>query len=589
MERTASGKQAGGGEKGGAIGPKDWKEALRHHLWFVVGYNWLVALSIAPLAFAAAFSLSVVIPESVRNPWRPPPVAVLCVAGYVFFEVTAFCLERNWSRVSIWRFWRISIPIGALLIFLCLKLARHDSLGCLVFISLCLGLREFLFQFQASSSTVGKCYPNSCTKEKLTASFLGGSSYGMTVFLLCGLSGALVHAVVGDGRQTLSAIYIDVLIALALPLGRNMSRMVLNQSLAAATSGIAITAAAEQPKVDTLIMYGDVLFLFTLLMEVPFAFVFLLVPRTLTFILALAFNVFVDVLFVQALDVVQRRELLRDHRNLSALPPSPKVEAGLEGGGFEPSHCIERPESIFATLASGALVLEPTEATSLRPGEAADQPEDNGRSCFSCVWLELLCMTWRARCPKRCQDVCCPGSRSEEKREDGDEAQSPKAADSASPMSPRVSLLLDEHNDGVISCWSGRAELSKGSGHGVFLQQERKIAFTTHFLGSTLAVVIVTIAIPFAKYGGDRHHTEFLGLRHISATELAIRAVAVLLLRVFADLVALRLLDLSAVGPRGGDAPTLWESRHELSTFHGWLFRALAATCPLFAVIAATL
>jgi hypothetical protein len=123
----------------------------------------------------------------------------------------------------------------------------------------------------------------------------------------------------------------------------------------------------------------------------------------------------------------------------------------------------------------------------------------------------------------------------------------------------------------------------------VFLRQERKIALTTHFLGSTLALIIVTIALPVAKYAGDHHKTEFLGLRHISGVELVIRAVAVLLLRVVADLVALRLLDLTAAGPRGGEAPTLWDSRHELSTFHGWLFRALAATCPLFAVIAATL
>jgi len=376
--------------------------------------------------------------------------------------------------------------------------------------------------------------------------------------------------------------------------------MILNQSLASATSAAALLAASEKPKLDALIMYSDLLFLFTLLMEVPFAFAFLLVPRTITFCLAMALNVVVDVVFVQALDVVQRRDstLAAPRLSLDGNPtprsplPSPKEGAGHELGVWSPTYCIERPESIFATLSRGAFSLEPSESTSLRQS-TADESEDAGRSCCSCPWLELLCWTTGAKlsaawswcksaCPKRCQDVCCPLSRSEA---DTEAAEAPKAA----AMSPRVSLLLDEHNTGVISCWAGRTEVSKGSGPGVLLQQERKIAFTTHFLGSTLAVVMVTVALPIAKHASDNYHTEFLGLRHISAVELAIRAVAVLLLRVLADLIALRLLDLSAIGPQGGDAPTLWQSRHELSTFHAWLFRALAATCPLFAVIAATL
>lgn len=605
--RTVSGAAAGGGleEKrtpSGIPTTFDLRQALRHHLWYVVGYNWLVAVTIAPLAFAAAYLLCVVIPEAVRNPWRPPPVAVLCVSGYIFFEVTSFCLERNWSHVSIWRFWRLALPLGALQAFLCLRLARHDALGCLLFMSLCLGCREFLFQLQACYPTANKYPSDGCTKEKLTSAFLGGSAYGMAVALFCGMAGALVHAVVGDGRKVYSALYIDVLIALALPLGRNMSRMALNQYLANATSAAPLLAAAEQPKLDALIMYSDVLFLLTLLMEVPFAFVFLLVPRTITFCLALALNVVVDVIFVQALDVVQRRDSMlvarRPGLDRNATPRSPlqsqKDDTGHELGVWSPTYCIERPESIFATLSRGAFALEPSESTSLRQ-QPADESEDAGRSCSSCPWLELLCWTTGARltaawnwcksaCPKRCQDACCPLSRSEEDPE-GEDATPPKAA----AMSPRVSLLLDEHNTGVISCWAGRTEVSKGSGHGVFLQQERKIAFTTHFLGSTLAVVIVTVALPIAKHASDNYSTEFLGLRHISAAELAIRAVAVLLLRVFADLVALRLLDLSAIGSQGGEAPTLWQSRQELSTFHAWFFRALAATCPLFAVIAATL
>lgn len=565
---TASSVSASSPEREGQKSSvKNWRQAVRFYLWYVVGYNWLVAVTIAPIAFAAAFVLAVVLPESVRNPWRPPPVAVLCVAGYIFFEVTSFCLERNWSHVSLWRFWRLAVPFGALQVFLCLRLARHDALGCLLFVALCLGCREFLFQLQALHKTA--------RQEKLTSAFLGGSGYGMTVALVCGLSGALVHAVVGDGRKVYSPLYIDVLIALALPFGRNMSRIVLNMSLATTTSPSAQIALSEQPKLDALIMYGDILFLLTLFLEVPFAFAFLLVPRTVTFCVALAVNVVVDVLFVQALDVTQRRDAMMVARAARIVqPPSPRDEPGLELGVMSPTFCIHRPESIFATLASGALVFDTSESASLRP-PTADTASIDERSSGSCMWLDLLC---RTRCP-RLRDCCMPSSRSE----DAVAGDVPKAE---AVMSPRITLLEEEHSAGIIGCL--RTEHSKGSGHAVFLRQERKIAFTTHFLGSTLSVVIVICALPVAKYAGDNYQTEFLGLRHISATELAIRAAAVLVMRVVADLVALRLLDLSAAAA-GGEAPTLWQSRHELSTFHGWLFRALAATCPLFAVIAATL
>jgi len=567
--RTTSGVLAAGG-----VERKDsWQQALRHHIRFIIGYNWLIAVTIAPFAFAAAFLLAVVLPESVRNPWRPPPVAVLCIAGYIFFEVTSFCLERTWSRVSIWRFWRLAVPFAALQAFLCLRLARHDVLGCLLFTSLCLGCREFLFQFQASFPADGG--KNGCTKEKLTAAFLGGSAYGMAVALLCALSGALVHAVVGDGRKVLSPVYIDVLIALALPLGRNLSRMALNQSLSNATSAGALLAGSEQPKLDALVMYGDILFLLTMFMEVPFAFVFLLVPRTITFCLALALNVLVDIFFVQALDVVLRPSSMRLQMG----------EATRDLDEKSPTYCIERPESIFATLASGVMVLDPSESTLLCPSQEGELPEDNPRSCSSCsccpTYLQLLMRTNPFCRPLRsCWMSTCGDD------EDASDSAKTKAV---TAMSPRVSLLLDEHNAGVIGSWAGRTDPTRGGHAVVFFRQERKIALTSHFLCSTLALAIVTVALPVAKYAGDNHRTEFLGLRHISATELAIRAVAVLALRVFADVVALRLLEQSATGARGGDSPSLWQSRSELSTFHSWFFRALAATCPLFAVIAATL
>lgn len=562
-KKTASGGLAAGGversnsfvEKSGS----DLQQALRPHLQYVVGYNWVVSVSIAPLAFAAAFILSVVLPESFRNPWRPPPVAVLCVSGYIFFEVTSFCLERNWSQVSIWRFFRLAVPLGITQALLCLHLARHDVLGCLLFTSLCLGTREFLFQlFSGRHNT---------SKESLTAAFMGGSTYGMTVALLCGLGGALVHAVVGDGRKVLSTMYVDVLIALALPLGRNCCRSALNQFLSAATSANPMLSASKQPKLDALVMYGDILFLLTIFMEVPFAFVFLLVPRTTTFIIAVAINVLMDVVFVQALDVFQRRDsMLRDAKSTG--------DTKQELDAWSPTYCIERPESIFATLSSGVMGVEVSERTPLRP-----EQNEHDSCILGCLPVSVQLAIRENAVTQQIRMAWLSATARPDDEADG----------AAASMSPRVSLLLDEHNAGVIGCWAGRNEPSQGSGYGVFLRQERRIALTTHFLASTLALVTVTVALPVAKWAGDHHRTEFLGLRHISATELAIRAVAVLILRVAADILALQLLEQAAIGNRGGEAPSLWENRHELSTFHGWLFRALAATCPLFAVIAATL
>merc|ERR1719506_3340017 len=111
-------------------------------------------------------------------------------------------------------------------------------------------------------------------------------------------------------------------------------------------------------------------------LEVPFAFVFLLVPNTITFFLALALNVLVDVFFVLALDVVQRPSVARLQGE----------EAARELEAWSPTYCIERPESIFATLSSGVMVVDPSESTSLCP-PVDDALDKSGRSCSSCSCL----------------------------------------------------------------------------------------------------------------------------------------------------------------------------------------------------------
>jgi len=554
-------------------------EVLKRHFRSVVGYNWLVAISITPLAFSAAFILSVMLPEALRPaPWLPPPISVSCVAAYIWFEVTAFCLERNWSGVSFWRFWRFAAPLAALQAFLCLKFARNDVLTCLLFMSLCLGLRETLFEMMSHCSDLAK---SASFEEQVIQSLLGGSTYGMLAALLCGVMGSLTYAVVGDGRQVFSTLLIEVLCGVALPCARNISRLLLNQIM----SNVAIPAlplSADSPKLDALVIYSDVLFIMTMFLEVPFAFIFLLVPKTVTFILALVVNVLLDMLFVQALDVMQKRNMMY----VAWAPPPLKDDTVVDLSGWSPTYCIERPESIWTTMASGTLLQGPSETTSLFQTPHALSPDDSARTCGcplemqrtanDCLLRFPTCwrISWKLQLAcSRCRQWLCPSKPPE-----------------SEPMSPRVSLLLEEHNVGVIECWAGRTAPRGGSGLFAYLCQQRKIAINTHVLCCTLALVLVVAALPVAKHASDHNKTEFLTLHHITADELAIRACCALVLRVVADLVALHFVELS----KGPEWPSWWlgtsyHSRQEFGSAHGWFYRALASTCPLFIVIAATL
>jgi|Transcript_28682 hypothetical protein len=550
-----------------ALIEKEGKNSWKLHVQGVVRYDWLVAISIAPIAFAVAFILAVLLPEAAQKPWSPPPIAILCIAGYCFFEATAFCLERNWSRVSVWRFWRVAGPFAALQAFLCFRLTQHDVLGCLLFVCLCLGCREFLFEFQALCENTGKSSLHSGTVlSTLTSAFFGGSTYGFAVALLCGLAGTLVHAVVGDGRLIHSTVMLEVLCILALPLGRNFLRMALNRTLmAVTTAGLESTEAP--PKLDVLVMYSDILFLLTMFLEATFAFVFLLVPNTMTFYVALIVNLVIDALFPRAM-VDQAFERFTSDPNSLALTRSisrasdDSAKLSARTGKEDLPYCLDRPESFFLVLAHGASLSDISdEASPLRPH--GNNSGANDYSQYPEFVLPYL-LWWREAWQRLGIDA---------------------PVEVGNPMSPRISCLLEKQDDLVVGCRAGNKETY------AFLQQARMIALNTHFLGSTLGLFLVIIAIPVAKYASDNNHTEFLGLQHLSAGDLALRVVFALAVRVLADLLALGILEKNTHGSDGIVAApfAFWECRHELSTFNGCVFRVLAATCPLFSIIAATL
>lgn len=506
------------------------------------------------------------------------PVALLCISGYVFFEVTAFSLERNWSQVSLWRFWRVAV--GPCIAFACLSflLTFADMLGCLLFMSICLGFRESIFELQSAFPDVGRYFlKDRLTKEHVTASFFGGASYGATVAFCCAAAGGMMHAVAGHGKEVLSTVLLEVLCALALPLSRCLCRMLLSQwlggvILVSGAENVATTsrsttlaptprATSGRPVLDSLLLYADVLYLLTMFVEVPYAFVFLLVPHTITFAVAALLNVLCDFLFVQALDI-KHRQRCKTPKAWGG-PPAPGTALGpvSEAGGGSPTYCLERRESAFLALADGVLVPQTSETTSLRASEAItgmSPSEPNGllwerisSACSTCYNTSTAC------CTQRCPSVLRWFSVSEE----------PEL------MSPRISQLLDDYDVGVI-LWT-----EPNKGFSAYFHQGWKIAVTTHLLGSTMALIFAVVLVPV------------LGLHskvHLWRHELLYRSLTLVGLRVLTDLAACHNLERefgAAEDLQGNAYARLWESRQELRTLQCWAFRVLGGICPLFAVV----
>lgn len=563
---------------------------MRHSLWYVVGYDWLVSATVVPFALLVAWLFAVRIPKAGVEPFGHVRVSLLCISAYIFFEVTAFCLERNWSQVTIWRFWRVALLPATAYMLLSFFLTHYDVLGCLLFLSICLGFRESLFELQSAFPAVGMyILRDRLTKEHITACFFGGTSYGTAVALCCAATGAMVHAVAGRGKQVLSTVLLEVLCALGLPLGRCLCRMMLSQLL----GGVVLAAGAEnaagasspttlaptprarsgRPVLDSLLLYSDILYVLTMFLEVPFAFVFLLVPHTLTFVVAAAVNVLTDFFFVQALDIKHRQRCKAP--TSSGGPPAPGTAAAActESGGGSPTYCLERRESIFLALADGTLVPRPSESTFLRSPEASRQ----GDSCLP-NWI-LAWQIWghissaASRCYNACvagflrsMQCCCPFVL----RWWYNRGTGSKTNDT---MSPRVSQLLDDYDVGVI-LWT-----EQNNGYSAYFHQGWKIAITTHLLGSTMALVFAVVLVPVLGLQGFYMH----------GIELFCRSIALIILRVLTDLIACRSLEKAfgdAADLQGSAYARLWESRQELRTLQSWSFRTLAGICPLFAVMA---
>jgi len=517
------------------------------HIWSAFGLIWLTAAALVPLAVLVAWILGFA--ESGL------PVSVLICAGYLVFEATSFSLEWSWSYVGLWHFWRIAAPLTAVQALLCMKLANRDALGGLLLSSLCLGLREALFELQSTYSTANA----GLWRERLTASLLGGGSHAAVLALVLAVASGIPRAVAGFARQVSrqdSLVAELACLALALPIARCLARAAATSRLAGltvASSGQSPTCSAATAAFDTLVLRSDILFALTVFVEGPFLFAFLLIPRMATFCVAVVFNALLDVTFYYVMNRRWRRVV-------------GGAEGGAGGGTWSPTYWFHRPDSALIALSGGgALVVRepppPSETTRLapqgRPGlrAAAADPEKAGSHALA---------------------GCGSGG--------------------GLAMSPRVTVLLDEYDAAAIR--AGRAAHKVGiGGLSVYLWQEHKLALSTQLLGTgsvALSVVLCAPAVgmPYLPLlhgeGGASVGHAGAGAAGVGAGEhdgggweYAARAALLLVLRSAADFVAWR---WAAAEEAERGLAGLLQSRHELASFQGWLYRALVGACPLFPV-----
>lgn len=542
-------------------GARGTVSSMRRYLCFVVGYNWVVTITLLPFAILTVWPIT----HLMESPSTKAPVCVPICIAYVFFEVTAFWLERNWSRISIWRFWRVAAPFVAIHVACCYFFAYRDPLGCIIFSAVCLCLREAIFELvEAGSEVIGYGL-----KDRVTSALLGGAAYGAFAGLLT--SGA--YLAVRATRLRVAGLHsptFEILFVLVLPAFRFLLRVALAQSVAGAVCGhwqpsVAVPEPRE-PRLDALLVYGDFLFTLTMFLEIPFAFILLYVPHIVTFWLAVTANAVLDVLFVYVLDALQQRRL---RQMLLAPPPSAgRPESGLAAAHWAPKYSLERPTSVVA-VAMNCIVecTGPTEATKLRAasGPAPATAAATGEAQAPVPPEEPVGDSRRSYCPRL---RCLEGSSSP-----------PNSAQA--PISPRVSVLLDEYDQMYLRSQEGKKAAGGAIGAGgesaitIYLYQERKIPFLTHLLGNTVAAAFACLSIAV------------VGLHRFSGGELALRICVLLIFRVKADLASCGVLEWLCTAIPRDRLTTLWEKRQELSTLHGWFFRLLASLCPLFAVVVA--
>lgn len=509
---------------------------LRRYACSVVGYNWLVALTVLPLALLVVAPLAAARRGSASRP--PVPVGALFSAGFVLFEATSFCAERAWSRVACWRFWTLAAPACAGQALLCMTFSRNDALGCLLLSATCLGLREALFEaLHAGASMVG--YE---AKERATAALMGGFAYSVSLTLLCGATVALVRVaqrgVVARGALTVSTIFL----AGVLPLARTLARMILAQAAGGSSPDLLPDLSGGRgSSLDTLVLHSDLVFVLAMFLEIPYVFILLAAPMKGMFWTAAVTGAALDVFFAYTLDALQRRRL---HF------PAKMVEAEH----WSPSFCTERPVGLVAALLGGLPPAPPEpEAEPLLPRaqdrglprgagpgatlEGGATPTANGAAVGEPVVERAL------------------------------------SSRGGGPMSPRVSLLLDEYDEALVECRlrTPAAQATRG-GQAVYLLQDRKVTFTTHLLVNTVSLALAVLFVPA------------LALHRLQGRELATRAAGAVALRICSDTAACWTLEHTSSTVQYDSRSAQWESRHELATLHGWCFRALASVCPLFVV-----
>jgi len=288
-------------------------------------------------------------------------------------------------------------------------------------------------------------------------------------------------------------------------------------------------------------------------LEVPIVLVSLLAPTRLTFCVASIVNACFDVLFAYSLDALQIRN--SDELRVSTSPAAHEWQHSEVF--WSPRFCIERPVSVMATLLNGAKMFEPSET----------EPCLSARGCLDGGSLRgsgneptmgsigSTCGPNYSDANTRITEESCPRF--------------------SGTMSPRVSALLDEYDAAVIDCrMSASCEAQA-----LYLFQDRRLTLTAHLLGSI-------VAIGFAAFACA--HTPKLWSHGSGWYELVWRVSVLCLLRAIADILACGTLEYSSTNIHKHGRAGLWESRHELSNFYSWLFRALIGIGSLLASLAAT-
>lgn len=527
------------------------RKSGKQYLVYVIGYNWLVAITLLPFLFLALWLFAV----------ADVPAGVTCSVGYFFIEVAAFWMERNWSGVGFVSFWQLAIPLFLVYVLVACTLCLADVLGCLLFFALCLGVREALFQFYTFYAD------EESLRERLAASFMGGCAYGSVLSVMVSYAYFLTNlAFLGEAAMNITTF--QVLYIFVLPLVRLLVRLFVTQALSSAIVGphpfdvlgygarnLALRGGGGAPhmQLDTLVMYGDFLFTLMMFVEIPFTFAFLLIAGAGTFALGVLSSAGTEILYIYVLDTLQLRRQKLAGAGRADQGKGPPAET------WAPTYSMHRQVSMVAAGMSGAMLCSPTETTPLRTGPVTKAGEEP---------LEVEAE----------EPAAAEGSLQQKLSALATQGLQGLQGHDPNMMSPRVSVLLHEYdNMWIKNATTGMARAN------VFLYQERKITFLTNLLCSAIAAAFACAVIPLLKM-----HT-------FPAYELLGRFAYFLTVRVLTDFASCWVLE--GVITDGADAMIsaesrgiLWKDRHDAlpcNAFRDWLFKALVALCPLFGVIAA--